>query len=214
MNPSVSENYKHYKNIIEAILMASDEPLSLEKLAAVFAEEIELSEIRTLIQELQKDYDDRGIELKKLSSGYAFQTKTTYASWITRLWEEKPPKYSRALLETLIIIAYRQPITRPEIEAIRGVAVSSNIIKTLMDRDWIRIAGYRDVPGKPTIFGTTSYFLDYFNLNSLAELPKLDSVDFFQNTLLNEEHINVRTENFETISERAESSTNEENAKG
>ncbi len=155
--------------------MASDEPLSLDKLLAILSVETVLSiaEVRKLVEELQQDYDGRGIELKLLSSGYAFQTRPVHTSWVARLWEEKPPKYSRALLETLVIIAYRQPITRPEIEAIRGVAVNTNIIKTLLERDWIRIAGHKEVPGKPALFATTSHFLDYFNLKTLAELPKL-----------------------------------------
>lgn len=217
------------KNILEAILMASDEPLSLDKLVDIFAanmdnEEIfeELSssskeeetfggspplnkggselasggfsksEIQALIESLQEDYKDRGIELKKLSSGYAFQTRSQYSIWVTKLFQTKPPKYSRALLETLALIAYRQPITRPEIEAIRGVAVSSHIIKTLLDRDWIRIAGHRDVPGKPTLFATTTYFLDYFNLHKLGDLPPLESLS----SLLSQ--MNMRQENIES----------------
>lgn len=197
MSLSASENYKSekykpekYKHIIEAILMASDEPLSLEKIVAVFGVDIELStkEIQEIIEELQQDYQDRSIELKRLSTGYAFQTKKEYAAWVARLWEEKPPKYSRALLETLVIIAYRQPVTRSEIEAIRGVAVSSNIIKTLLERDWIRTVGHRDVPGKPTLFATTTYFLDYFNLNNLSDLPKLESMN----------ETNMRGEDLET----------------
>lgn len=218
MSLSASENYKHYKNVIEAVLMASDEPLSLEKLGAVLGAEMEvpLKEIKILVEELQTDYEDHGIELKRLSSGYAFQTKTEYASWVTRLFEEKPPKYSRALLETLVIIAYRQPVTRPEIEAIRGVAVSSNIIKTLLDRDWIRIAGHRDVPGKPTLFSTTTYFLDYFNLSSLSDLPKLESMSSLlsQATEIAASLENNTTENTkredETLSERTESSQSTE----
>jgi segregation and condensation protein B len=158
--------------------MASDEPLSLDKLLAILSREVTLSiaEIRALIEELQCDYQDRGIELKQLASGYAFQTKSAYASWVGRLWEEKPPKYSRALLETLVIIAYRQPVTRPEIENIRGVAVNPNIIKTLLERDWIRVVGHKEVPGKPALFATTSHFLDYFNLKTLAELPNLEDL--------------------------------------
>lgn len=184
MNLSVSEefDYSYYKNVIEAVIMASDEPLSLEKLEAIFPENIlSKKEIQEIIEQLQTDYMSRGIELKKLSTGYAFQTRTDYASWVTRLWEEKPPKYSRALLETLVIIAYRQPVTRPEIEAIRGVAVSSNIIKTLLERDWIRVAGHRDVPGKPSLYATTAHFLDYFNLHRLSDLPQLDPIEMREN---------------------------------
>lgn len=213
MNPLASENYKNnndMKNIVEAILMASDEPLSLDKLMDVFVlndssdnreeadqpavptETLSKSEIQALIEALQEDYQDRGIELKKLSSGYAFQTRSQYSIWVTQLFQTKPPKYSRALLETLALIAYRQPITRPEIEAIRGVAVSSHIIKTLLDRDWIRVAGHRDVPGKPTLFATTSYFLDYFNLHKLGDLPPLESLS----NLLSQ--MNMRQENIES----------------
>lgn len=167
--------FENYKNVVEAILMASDEPLSLDKILAIVSHDnvLSLNDLRKLIEGIQNDYEERGIELKLLSSGYAFQTRPQYAAWVSRLWEEKPPKYSRALLETLVIIAYRQPITRPEIEAIRGVAVNANIIKTLLERDWIRIAGHKEVPGKPALLATTSHFLDYFNLKSLAELPKL-----------------------------------------
>lgn len=177
MNLLPSENH-HYKKAIEALLMASDEPLPIEKLAAVFQPDIELSmeEIKMIIESLKEDYQERGIELKQLASGYTFQTHQDYACWVSRLWQEKPPRYSRALLETLAIIAYRQPVTRPEIEAIRGVAVSANIMKTLLEREWIRVMGYRDVPGKPSVYGTTKYFLDYFNLDTLEDLPKLESV--------------------------------------
>lgn len=173
MNPSISENYKA---ILEAVLMASDEPLSLQQLADLLANDLSLPEIKAYLAELQQDYANRGIELKCLFSGYAFQTSTQYASWVAKLFQEKPAKYSRALLETLALIAYKQPITRPEIEAIRGVAVSTHIMKILLDREWIRTAGHRDVPGKPTLFATTSYFLDYFNLSSLNELPKLEEI--------------------------------------
>ncbi len=185
MSLFISDNYKP---IIEAILMASDEPLSLEKLMAIFAKDVMLTkqEILVIIESLQQDYQDRGIELKCLASGYLFQTKAQYASWVGRLWEEKPPKYSRALLETLVIIAYRQPITRPEIEAIRGVAVNANIMKTLQEREWIRTVGYRDAPGKPALFGTTPYFLDYFNIKTLEDLPKLENLtNAFEKAFMN-----------------------------
>lgn len=166
--------------------MAADEPLSIDKLVAIFATDVALSkkEIQVLLEELQRDYQNSGIELKSLASGFAFQTKAEYASWVARLWQEKPPKYSRALLETLIIIAYRQPVTRPEIEEIRGVAVNSSIIKTLLEREWIRTVGYKEVPGKPVLFATTPYFLDYFNLKTLADLPEqVLSLNFEQTTI-------------------------------
>ena len=165
------------KSIIEAALMVADEPLSLDRLQALFAPELGLSverdELRAALNELSEQYRDHGIELREVASGWRFQARAALAPWVNRLWEERPPRYSRALLETLAIIAYRQPITRGEIEDIRGVAVSANIVKTLMEREWIRIAGHRDVPGRPAVYTTTRQFLDYFNLKSLAELPSL-----------------------------------------
>ena len=164
------------KNIVEALLMHSNDPLTLEQIQAVFDDwdkpEPEL--LHAVLAELVKDYETRAIELKLLASGYCLQTKAKYSSWISRLYVEKPTKYSRALLETLAIIAYRQPVTRADIEDIRGVAVSSSILKTLMEREWVRIAGHRDVPGKPAVYVTTKRFLDYFNLLALNELPSLD----------------------------------------
>lgn len=165
------------KSIIEAALMVADEPLSLDRLQALFAPDlglvVERDELRAALNELSEQYRDHGIELREVASGWRFQARAALAPWINRLWEERPPRYSRALLETLAIIAYRQPITRGEIEDIRGVAVSANIVKTLMEREWIRIAGHRDVPGHPAVYTTTRQFLDYFNLKSLAELPSL-----------------------------------------
>jgi len=132
--------------------------------------------IKEVLEILQNDYADRAMELKEVASGYRFQVRQDYAEHVGKLWEEKPSKYSRALLETLVLIAYRQPITRGEIEAIRGVSVSSHIIKTLRERDWVRVIGHRDVPGKPAIYGSTREFLDYFNLKSLDELPSLTDI--------------------------------------
>ena len=134
------------------------------------------SSIKEVIEMLQSDYSGRAMELKEVASGYRFQVRQGYADYVGKLWEEKPAKYSRALLETLVLIAYRQPITRGEIEAIRGVSVSSHIVKTMIERDWVRVIGHRDVPGKPSIYGTTKEFLDYFNLTSLDELPSLADV--------------------------------------
>ncbi|TNF37482.1 MAG: SMC-Scp complex subunit ScpB, partial [Gammaproteobacteria bacterium] len=125
---------------------------------------------------LQEDYEGRGLLLKEVASGYRFQVAESYAPWVSRLWEEKPPRYSRALLETLALVAYRQPITRGEIEEIRGVSVSSHILKTLLERDWVRVLGHKDVPGKPAMYGTTREFLDYFNMKSLDELPTLAEI--------------------------------------
>lgn len=164
------------KNIVEAALLAADEPLSIEQLQRLFPEEMvpTAAELREVIAGLQQDCEQRGIEVKELASGYCYQVKQNMAPWVIKLWEtQQIPRYSRALLETLALIAYQQPITRAEIEKVRGVSVSSTIIKTLMDRNWIKIVGQRDLPGKPSLYATTREFLDYFNLKSLSELPEL-----------------------------------------
>lgn len=163
------------KQIVEAVLLAAARPLSLDQLQAVFKEEERPDKpaLREALQALTADYHDRSIEIREVASGFRVQVRQSYAEWTSRLWEERPTRYSRALLETLALIAYRQPITRGEIEDVRGVSVSSNIVKTLMDRNWIRIVGHRDVPGRPAMFGTTREFLDYFGLKSLDELPTL-----------------------------------------
>ena len=169
------------KNIIEAALMAFDEPMSMKSLVSMFPdEEITANDINQVLNDLESDYQGRGIELKKLSKGYRLQTRETVQPWLQNMWEQKPKKLSRALLETLALIAYRQPITRGEIEDIRGVAVSSKIIHYMMDKEWIRILGYRDVPGKPAMLGTTQTFLNYFNLTSLQELPSLAEIKDFE----------------------------------
>jgi segregation and condensation protein B len=166
------------KNIIEAALMAAGQPLSIDRLLTLFLDEQQPSrdEIRGAIKSLSEQCDDRGVELKEVSSGFRYQAKQDYAQWVARLWEEKPPRYSRALLETLSLIAYRQPITRGEIEDVRGVSVSTNIMKTLLERDWVKVVGHRDVPGKPAMYATTRQFLDYFNLKNLSELPTLAEI--------------------------------------
>jgi len=167
------------KNILEALLLSADKPMDMRRLESLFeADEDRPSkdEIRQALQALQEDYQERGIQLKEVASGYRMQVVEDYASWVARLWEEKPPRYSRALLETLVLIAYRQPITRGEIEDIRGVSVSSHIIKTLLEREWVRVLGHKDVPGKPAMYGTTREFLDYFSLKSLDELPPLSEI--------------------------------------
>lgn len=163
------------KLILEAALMTSAQPLSLDKMMSIFIDEAQPSraEILEALNQLAQDYETRAIELKHLASGYSIQTRETFSPWIVRLLAEKPVKYSKALLETLAIIAYRQPVTRAEIEDIRGVSVSPSILKTLLEREWVRIAGHRDGPGKPAVYTTTKYFLDYFNLNNLQELPPL-----------------------------------------
>ena len=163
------------KHIIESVLFAAGKPLSIDQLLRVFldAEQPERDEVRAAIEALQADYEGRGIELVQVASGYRIQVRQDMEPWVSRLTEEKPQRYSRALLETLALVAYRQPITRGEIEDIRGVSVSSSIMKTLQEREWVRIVGHRDVPGKPAMYGTTRQFLDYFNLKSLDELPTL-----------------------------------------
>jgi len=163
---------KQIKRIIEGALMASEQPLSIDDFVKLLKDEnTEINGLQNILNELSNDYAGRGIELKQVASGYRFQVCTDLSKWISKLWEEKPIRYSRALLEILSLIAYRQPITRAEIEDIRGVSVSTNIIRTLMEREWIRIAGHKDVPGKPALYVTTSKFLDYFNLQSIKELP-------------------------------------------
>ncbi len=166
------------KSIVEAILFAANRCMTTRQIQAVFPEleQPELKHIQAAIEAISEDYQNRPIGLKKLASGYRFQVKEGMSPWISRLFEEKPPKYSRALLETLAIIAYRQPVTRGEIEDIRGVSVSSNIIRTMLDREWIRIIAYKEVPGRPALYGTTRQFLDYFNLSSLDQLPTLEEV--------------------------------------
>lgn len=166
------------KNIIEAALLAATQPLTVQQLGDLFGEEDEVDreQLSRALEALAEDCAGRGVELREVASGFRYQVRHEVHPWISRMWTEKPSRYSRALLETLALIAYRQPITRPEIEQIRGVVVSSNIIKTMEEREWIRVVGYRDVPGKPALFGTTRAFLDYFNLKSLDELPPLSEI--------------------------------------
>jgi len=166
------------KPIVEAALLASSNPLTLAQLVELFGEEHEVTRelVSRTLEALAGDCEGRGVELKEVASGFRYQVRQDVHPWLSRMWTERPSRYSRALLETLALIAYRQPITRPEIEQIRGVVVSSNIIKTLEERDWIRVVGHRDVPGRPALFGTTRAFLDYFNLKSLDELPPLSEI--------------------------------------
>ncbi len=161
--------------LVEAFLLASGRPLSLERLAELFEEgsRPEPAQLRAAIELLQHSCAGRAYELKEVASGYRLQVRERFAPWVGRLWEERPQRYSRAMLETLALIAYRQPITRGEIEDIRGVAVNSHIVKTLLEREWIRVVGHRDVPGKPAMLATTRAFLDHFNLKSLEGLPPL-----------------------------------------
>lgn len=163
------------KHILEAALLAAGRPLSLDDLSKLFPESDvpDAKVLRNALDDLASDYAERGLEVAEVASGFRIQVKQNMERWVTRLWEDKPPKYSRALLETLALIAYRQPITRGEIEDIRGVTVSTSIMKTLQEREWIRVVAHRDVPGRPAMYGTTREFLDYFSLKSLEDLPSL-----------------------------------------
>jgi len=167
--------------IVEAALLASEGPLTVDNLFRLFAlgeldEEDGRKQIRTALETLQDACGDRGVTLQKVSSGYRYQTRQDLSPWVSRLWEEKPPRYTRALLETLALVAYKQPVTRGDIEQVRGVSVSQNIMRTLLERDWIRVVGQREAPGRPSMYGTTKAFLDYFNLNKLEELPPLEEI--------------------------------------
>jgi len=166
------------KKIVEGALMAAGKSLDINHLERLFEDDERppRDQIKAALEEIDDDCRGRGFELKQTASGYRFQVQQELATWVNRLWEEKPKRYSRAMLETLSLIAYRQPLTRGDIELVRGVAVSSEIIKTLQEREWIRVVGYRDVPGKPALFATTKQFLDYFNLNSLDDLPALGEI--------------------------------------
>ena len=168
------------KKIIESLIFSSPNPISLKQIRDFFSNE-DLSELslQNIINEIQISYENSGVQLVKVSSGYRFQVSEDCNEWVSNFYPEKPQKYSRALMETLALIIYRQPITRTEIEAVRGVGVSSNIIKTLLEREWIKILGYKDAPGKPAIFGTTKEFLNSHNLVSLNQLPKLDDISEF-----------------------------------
>lgn len=166
------------KKIVEGALLAAGKPLPLERLEQLFVdgEKPEPGQLQAALDGIAQDCAERGFELKKVASGYRFQVRQELSEWISRLWEEKPQRYSRALMETLSIIAYRQPITRGDIEKIRGVAVSTQIVQTLLEHEWVRVVGHRDVPGRPAMYATTRQFLDYFNLDSLEQLPPLSEI--------------------------------------
>lgn len=163
------------KYIVEAALLAAGRPLDVNELQSLFGEDDPpgKDEIRAAVTSLQEDYAERGIAVQEVASGFRVQVRTGMANWLARLWEERAPRYSRALMETLAIIAYRQPVTRGDVEDIRGVGVTTNIMRSLLERNWIRVVGFRDVPGKPAIYGTTRDFLDYFGLKKLDDLPPL-----------------------------------------
>ena len=166
------------KRVVEAILFAANRPMTCKQVQQVFPEieQPDIQDIEDAIESIKEDYRFRPVELKRVASGYRFQVRRELSRWVSRLFEEKPPKYSRALLETLAIIAYRQPATRGDIEDIRGVGVSSSIIHTLLEREWIRVVAHKEVPGRPALYGTTKQFLDYFNITSLSELPTLQEI--------------------------------------
>lgn len=163
------------KQIIEAAIFVSDTPLLLEKLQTTVLEGLNVGprKLKALMASVQGDYAARGIHLVEVASGFRFQSDESLNPWISKLWQESAPKYSRALLETLSLVAYRQPITRGEIEDVRGVSVNSHIMKTLVERDWIKVVGHKEVPGRPALYATTKGFLDYFSLKSLDELPSM-----------------------------------------
>lgn len=200
--------------------MIANQPVSIDKLIALFPEGASPTrdEIRATLNVLMDEYKDRGIELKKIDKRYRLQSKTEYSEWLSRLTEEKPPRYSRAALETLAIIAYRQPVTRGDIEDIRGVTVSTDIIRNLLDREWIRQVGSRDVPGKPSLYGTTREFLGYFNLAGLNELPTLaelrdlDEIGRELNLSLNLERETSAGTNSGTSNKENDNQTEEESA--
>lgn len=174
----MTNSFENRKQIIEAAIFAAGEPLSIDKLMQLFTEEEcpSKDQFREILAEIAVDYEGRGVALVEVASGYRFQARADYAMWLQRLWEKKPARYTYAFLETLALIVYKQPITRGEIEEIRGVAVNVNIMKQLQERGWIKIVGHKEVPGKPALFGTTKEFLDYFNIKKLSEMPTLADV--------------------------------------
>ncbi|PCJ34154.1 MAG: SMC-Scp complex subunit ScpB [Moraxellaceae bacterium] len=175
------------KRIVEGALFSAGQPMSIDRLGGLFFDEERPTkdEFKEALSTLEEDYAEKGVVLKEVASGYRFQVQEDVGQWVSRLWDEKPVRYSRALLETLALVAYRQPITRGEIEEIRGVSVSSHIMKTLLEREWVRVVGHRDVPGRPAMFATTRIFLDYFDLKGLVDLPPLSEIRDFDK--INEE---------------------------
>ncbi len=173
------ENITEMKQVLEAALLTAGVPLNLDEMLKLFSGRMERSTLRMLLDELKQEWTDKTLELVQVASGYRFQAKQELSAFIARLSPERQPKYSRAVMETLAIIAYRQPVTRGDIEQIRGVAVNQNIMRQLLERDWVDIVGQREVPGRPSLYATTKHFLDDLNLRSLTELPAIE--DFVQN---------------------------------
>lgn len=178
---SETSNIAELKNVLEVALLTSHEPLSLDDMLRLFAERMERATLRMLLDELKQDWSARTMELVQVASGYRFQAREEYAGYLIRLNPERQAKYSRAVMETLAIIAYRQPVTRGDIEEIRGVTVNPNVMRQLQERDWVDVVGQREVPGRPSLYATTKHFLDDFNLRSLAELPPME--DFVQSEI-------------------------------
>jgi len=195
---------KKLKPIVEALIFSSRKPLSIDNLKDALAVDFMPSRalLKDIISCLVLDYQDKGIELVEHAGNYRFQTRSDYSEWVQRLWEDKPQKYSRALLETLALIAYRQPITRGDIEEVRGVVVSSTIMKTLLERSWVKVIGHREVPGRPAIYATTKQFLAHFNLKTLEELPTLAEI---RDIDLISKEVNAQLELVDTENEAYES---------
>ncbi|NDV90982.1 SMC-Scp complex subunit ScpB [Alteromonas sp. 345S023] len=172
-------NTAQLKQLVEAAIFVAEKPISKQELKDSVLGEFEVADrtLSKIVNELQRDYQPRGIQLVEVASGYRFQSLDALSPWLSKLWQENAPKYSRAMLETLALIAYRQPITRGEIEQVRGVAVSSNIMKTLTERGWVSLVGHKEVPGRPALYATTKTFLDYFSLSSLSDLPSADAFE-------------------------------------
>ncbi|MDO6568746.1 SMC-Scp complex subunit ScpB [Alteromonas sp. 1_MG-2023] len=193
------------KQLVEAAIFVADAPVSIQQLRDTVLSDFTVAErtLKTVINELTLDYQPRGIQLVKVASGYRFQSVDALSPWLSKLWQETAPKYSRAMLETLALIAYRQPITRGEIEQVRGVAVSSSIMKTLTEREWVKVVGHKEVPGRPALYATTNTFLDYFSLSSLSELPNSDAFDEMAKSIESTSSLKVLNEAPSEVTDRA-----------
>ena len=204
------------KNIVEAALLASDEPLPFDRLNTLVEDfgQHSVEALRDAIEALRGEYAERGIELVEVASGLRIQVRDTMAPWVAKLWEEKPARYSRALLETLVLIAYRQPITRGEIEDVRGVAVSTHIMRTLVERNWVRIVGHRDVPGRPALYASTKAFLDYFGLRSLSDLPSLSEIKGLSDPVLADDSSSCREADMPVVPQQTQENAGETTLQG
>ena len=193
------------KQLVEAAIFVADAPVSIQQLRDTVLSDFAVAErtLKAVINELTLDYQPRGIQLVKVASGYRFQSVDALSPWLSKLWQETAPKYSRAMLETLALIAYRQPITRGEIEQVRGVAVSSSIMKTLTEREWVKVVGHKEVPGRPALYATTHTFLDYFSLSSLSELPNSDAFDEMAKSIDSPSSLKVLNEAPSEVTDRA-----------